>query len=128
MSFNAASRKDIRSKEKASKQADRTRGEVITALMSNPAGRGYIWDQLSVAHIFSTSFSADALQMAFAEGERNAGLRLLDDILNWCPEQFIQMMREKNVRERTPDPDSGSTGGDSSADAYPDPTSSFAAE
>ena len=113
---NAASRKDIRRKEKEARQIERNRGQVIIELMRTVPGRNYIWDQLTLAHIFSTSYSPDALQMAFAEGERNSGLRLLNDIIEWCPEQFIQMMREQNVRRTaSPDADPGSD-----ADSYPD--------
>ena len=95
---NAASRKEIRRKEKSARLVEKTRGSVIIELMSTTNGRNYVWDQLASAHVFSTSYSPDALQMAFSEGERNSGLRLLNDIIDWCPEQFIQMMREQNER------------------------------
>ncbi len=116
---NAASRKDIRRKEKEARQEEKNRGVVIIDIMSTRTGRNYTWDQLACAHVFSTSFSPDPLQMAFSEGERNSGLRLLNDIIEWCPEQFIQMMREQNER-RTHD---RSTGGDNdrSPDSFPDP-------
>jgi hypothetical protein len=115
---NAASRKDIRRKEKESRIADRERAGVILSVMATRAGRGWAWDRLAEAHVFSTSYSPDALQMAFAEGERNAGLRLLNDIIEWCPEQFIQMMREQNERrDLNPDPDAGTD-----AESFPDDT------
>ena len=111
---NTASRKEIRRKEKAVRQAERESGEVIISLMSYRAGRNWVWDQLSYAHVFITSYSPDALQTAFAEGERNSGLRLLDTILTWCPEQFTEMMREQNERRNQPEPDSGD------AESFPD--------
>lgn len=120
---NAASRKEIRQKEKAARLAEKNRGIVIINMMADKIGRAYAWDQLATAHVFSTSYSPDALQMAFAEGERNSGLRLLNDIIEWCPEQFIQMMREQNER-RTIDhgnDDGNSDNDDSGPDAYPDP-------
>ena len=115
---NAASRKEIRRKEKAARQAERDAGEVIILLMSSAQGRKWAWETLSTAHVFATSFSPDALQMAFAEGERNSGLRLLDTILTWCPEQFIEMMREQNVRSTSLE--SGDPDDASGVESFPD--------
>jgi hypothetical protein len=115
---NAASRKEIRRKEKDARLAEKTRGGVTIDLMSTKNGRGYVWDQLAAAHVFSTSYSPDALQMAFAEGERNSGLRLLNDIIEWCPEQFIQMMREQNERSTIDHRDAGND--DGGPESFPD--------
>lgn len=115
--MDAASRKDIRAKEKADRQADRDRGAVIIGVMDSKIGRNYIWEQLAAAHVFTTSYSTDALAMAFAEGERNSGLRLLDDIMSWCPEQFTLMMREQNDRRNLePVAESGTD-----AESFPEP-------
>lgn len=46
-------------------------------LMSGPRGRRIVWRALERAGVFRTSYSSDALAMAFAEGARNEGLRLL---------------------------------------------------
>ena len=115
---NAASRKEIRRKEKDARLAEKTRGGVTIDLMSTKNGRGYVWDQLTAAHVFSTSYAPDALQMAFAEGERNSGLRLLNDIIEWCPEQFIQMMREQNERSTIDHRDAGNN--DGGPESFPD--------
>lgn len=96
--YNAADRKDVRRAEKAARQAELARGEVVKGLMDTTAGRRYVWDRLSAAHIFVTSFNLDPVQMAFNEGERNQGLQLLGDIMQWCPDLFIQAMRESNER------------------------------
>ena len=118
---NAASRKEIRRKEKEARQAERDRGVVILETMSTKNGRGYVWDQLAAAHVFATSYSPDALQMAFAEGERNFGLRLLNDIIEWCPEQFIQMMREQNERRISPGHgNDADPGDDPNVESFPD--------
>ena len=119
---SAATRKEVRRKEKESRLADRARGEVMTNLMSSVQGRNYVWDKLAESHVFTTSFSPDALAMAFAEGERNSGLRLLDDILSWCPDQFILMMREHNERSsNTPGRTDDADGTDPDVESFPDP-------
>lgn len=98
MTLNTSDRKSIRAAEKAAALADKQRGEVVVNLMSTIPGRKYIWDKLSVAGIFATTFSTDALQMSFNEGQRNQGLVLLNDVIEYCPEQFIEAMREANGR------------------------------
>ena len=113
---NAADRKSIRRKEKAAKLAEANRQAVVVSLMSTAFGREWVWDTLAQCHCFSTTFSGDALSSAFAEGERNVGLRLLSDILQACPDQYIQAQRESNERssldERrsSPESDGGDTG------------------
>jgi hypothetical protein len=49
-------------------------------------------------HIYETSFGFDALGMAFREGERNVGLKLVGEIQVHCPEQYLQMMKEAKDR------------------------------
>ena len=112
---NAADRKSIRRLEKAAKLADEQRRAVITNLMSTAPGREWVWNILTQCHCFSTTFSGEALSGAFAEGERNVGLRLLSDVLTACPDQYIQAQRESNERSSLDERRSSaeSDGGDS---------------
>lgn len=96
MTYDASNRKDIRRAEKEAAQLTRQRGEVVIALMQTSAGRAYVWAELSAAHVFTISFSTDPLQMAFTEGERNTGLRLIDTIMEWSPDEFILMWKENS--------------------------------
>lgn len=98
MPDNAADRKSIRRREKAARLADVQRREVVTQLMSSAAGRQWLWDRLSDCHIFVTTFNGDPYQSAYMEGQRASGLSMLSDILAVCPDQYIQAMREANVR------------------------------
>lgn len=102
MTLDTSDRKSVRAAEKAAARTDRERGEVVTALMATQPGRKYVWDKLGEAGIFHSVFSTEPLQMAFNEGQRNQGLLLLNEVIQWCPEQFIQAMREANGR-RTSD-------------------------
>ena len=110
--YNASDTRAIRKAAKAAKQAEAERRVVIFGLMSNPAGRAFMHDRLTRCHIFESSFSTDALGMAFAEGERNVGLQDLVDVMAFAPDQYIQMMREANDRSSSnrpsrPQPDPG---------------------
>lgn len=112
MTLNTSDRKSIRAAEKAAAIADRERGEVVSALMSTEPGRRFVWDKLGSAGIFTSTFSTDPGQMAFNEGQRNQGLLLLNDVMQYCPDQFIQAMREANVRRTVDDVRSASTESD----------------
>lgn len=110
---NAANRASVRAAEKDAQQAESVRRQVIVSMMSHPDGRRWVHDRLEEAHIFSTSFHENTHVMAFLEGQRNSGLQLFNDLMLHCPEQFIQMMREKNARDdlnsrRDAEPDSDS--------------------
>jgi hypothetical protein len=99
MTYNAAERRDVRRREKESRQREVQRREIITSIMSLAPSRAWICDILEVCHVFASSFSTDPGQMAFAEGERNVGLRLLGDIMLHCPDKYILMMQERNQKE-----------------------------
>lgn len=98
MTYDASDRKSIRRAEKAASIADRTRGEVLVQIMSTTAGREWVWHRLAQGNVFQSTYNDQPQRMAFEEGKRSAGLSLLDDIMQWCPEQFIEAMREANGR------------------------------
>lgn len=114
---NAADRKEIRSAEKRARLAEKQRGEILIQTMSTAAGRQWVWDNLSSCHVFATTFNENPLHMAFLEGERNRGLALLSDVMQWCPDQFIQAMREANGGRSTTTERTGSTNGDGGIEA-----------
>jgi hypothetical protein len=85
--------------EKASAEAERARVDFLVAAMSTSAGRAWFHDLLAKCTIFDGSFSADALLEAFAKGQRNIGLQVYNDIVSNCPDYFVLMMKEANVKE-----------------------------
>lgn len=103
MSYDASDRKQVRAAEKLARNAERDRQLVVAQLCSTTSGREWIWNKLEAAHIFHTSYNENPIAMAFAEGERNQGLQLLGDVMAACPEQFLEMMREANVRRTLAD-------------------------
>jgi len=94
----AADRKSVRAAEKAAKIADAERIAVVRQLMATTYGRGWVWDILESTHIFRTTHTGEALSAAFAEGERNVGLKLLADVMLAAPSEYLQMTREANER------------------------------
>jgi hypothetical protein len=63
--------------------------------MSASDGRDWFYKQLSMCHVYQTSFSTNALSMAFAEGERSVGLRLMADLVQAAPDKYLEMLSER---------------------------------
>ncbi len=72
--------------------------DAIRWVMASPLGRHAMWRLLDRGHVFRTTFTGDALTGAFAEGERNVGLRYLNDMLLHCPDEYNEMLREHHAR------------------------------
>ena len=72
-------------------------------LMSSKRGRRVVWRLLDQAGVFRTTFNTNAMSMAFAEGNRNQGLRLIAMIHALCPEQYPAMMKEQSTNDGTND-------------------------
>jgi hypothetical protein len=99
--YNASERRDVKQAAKQARLADRQREEIMQGIMSLPPGRSWMLDILEACHIFASSFTINTKATAFNEGQRSIGLRLLGDIMKACPDQYVQMMRERNERDNT---------------------------
>ncbi len=100
--YNAAERTHVKAAARQARLADRARIDVLVSVMSTPGGRAWVLDILERCSIFATTFTGDALRSAFAEGQRNVGLFVLNDIMQTCPDQYVLMMQERNARNATP--------------------------
>jgi hypothetical protein len=67
-------------------------------LMGSRRGRRIVWRLLARAGVFQLSFNTNAMAMAFAEGRRNEGLYMLDQVHTLCPELYTIMAKEANER------------------------------
>lgn len=98
MSYDATNRKDIRKAEKAEAELTRTRVEFLRAALSTKQGRTWFYHFLTDCHIFSDPFSGEPYREAYLKGERNVGLRIFAEISQYCPDQYITMIKEENER------------------------------
>lgn len=85
--------------ERAAKVRQKAADDVIVELMGRRNGRAWICDLLERCHCFHSSFKPDPYSTAYLEGERSIGLQLLESIHRAAPDQYIQMMRERNARD-----------------------------
>lgn len=82
----------------------RRRDEEISDLckvMGSKEGRRFMWRLLSDAGVYRLSFDTDVNVMSFNEGNRNAGLKHLNDMMTACPHLYAQMLDEqRKAKER----------------------------
>lgn len=97
---------DLREQEqRQEKLADLSQAEKLAEaddlkwVMSNKRGRRFVARLLDRAGVWRSSFSTNALSMAFSEGQRNEGLRLLADITTRCPDRYQEMLQESGKDE-----------------------------
>jgi len=98
MTYDASSRKDIRAAEKASERLANDRLQFLRAALDTREGRAWFYHFLADCHLFSDPFTGDALREAYTKGERNVGLRIFAEIITHCPDQYILMVKDENVR------------------------------
>ena len=85
----------------AVERSDRLEGEDVKWLMSSRRGRRIVWRLLDAAGVYRSTFSTNSMAMSFAEGNRNAGLRLLELVHAHCSDQFAAMQRENAPDDRS---------------------------
>lgn len=90
-------------RELREKLAQENEAADVKWLMSNKRGRRVIWRLLDQSGVFKLSFNTNAMAMAFAEGNRNYGNRMLSMIHSLCPELYPQMVKEANQNVRNAD-------------------------
>lgn len=83
--------KEAASKEKRGKEQ---RCDDMLMVLSTPQGRRFIWRYLTECGVFRTSYTGDATNTIYLEGQRNMGLKILSDVNEASPEAYIKMMLE----------------------------------
>lgn len=76
--------------------AGKTESDDIKWLMGSRRGRRILWRFLDRAGVYRSSFHQNSMTMAFNEGVRNEGLRLVGLIHTAAPEMYATMMKESN--------------------------------
>lgn len=77
----------------------------VQFVMNSREGRRFIWRLLERAGVFRTSFTGNANQTAFNEGQRNQGLVTFNEVMTVCPDLYLKMAGEaedaEKAREKT---------------------------
>jgi len=94
-----------RERQRRAKDDRKVEAADVKWLMSSRRGRRIVWRFLAQAGVYRSSFNANSMTMAFNEGARNSGLRLLDLVHEHCADAYPTMVREAQPDERSSNPD-----------------------
>lgn len=92
--YDSGDVKQVRKKREKAANKDVQRGNDIKTLMGMPEGRRVFTWLLESTGPYRTSFSTNALTMAYQEGLRKMGLVLTDQMAAADPESWVQMQLE----------------------------------
>lgn len=87
--------------EKLEQQAEIREAKDLRWLMSTRQGRRVAARLMAKAGVNRSTFSTNALQMAYGEGFRNYGNWMLARILEVCPESYRELLKEQEDDERS---------------------------
>jgi hypothetical protein len=95
---NAADKKQVR--KAAQKEQSRRDKELndLRFILNDVQGRRFLWRYLGECGVFRSSFTGSS-ETFFREGERNVGLKLINDIHEASPEAYILMIKENKESE-----------------------------
>jgi hypothetical protein len=93
---------DLEGQEAAKKQLDaekRKKREREIAdfkrVMGDAWGRRFVWRLMTEAKVFHDCSATDPQEMAKFLGERRQGLRLMQEVLEVCPEHWADMIKDQ---------------------------------
>ena len=72
----------------------------LKRVMSNKAGRRFVSDLLKRSAVDASSFDLNPHAMAFKEGVKWLGQRIIDDLKTHCPDRYIEMLKESLEHDR----------------------------
>lgn len=97
--MNLGEEEDVKARNIKVKTKQSDLDSAITAIMSHPQTRAWMYELLSQCGVYRTSFSRSALEMSFNEGARDVGLKITSEIMRVAPDSYTQMVREAGMKK-----------------------------
>lgn len=98
--FDAGEQHSVEKRASDIKRRTKDADDLFAEMLKLKQGRRWVWALLEHTGVFRSSYRQDALAMAFCEGERNVGLRLLADLNRLAPQAYA-LMQAENAPEPT---------------------------
>lgn len=89
--------------DERAESARRVEIDDLKRVMSNKAGRRFVADLLKRSAVDASSFDISPHAMAFKEGVKWLGQRIIDDLKTHCPDRYIEMLKESLEHDRSDD-------------------------
>lgn len=83
-------------KAKISKERQQELDDVRN-LMSTVSGSRFILRLINITGPYRSTFDQNQATMSFLEGNRNFGCRIVADLLEACPEQYVRLIAEAKI-------------------------------
>lgn len=92
--YDASDPKQVKEKANIFKVTETIKADAIREVMRSRSGRTWVHSLLEACHVWRSSFAVEPLAMAFAEGERNIGLKITAEVIEAAPTEYATMLRE----------------------------------
>ena len=99
--YNASNERHIAIQRRSAKALEESYQNFVNHIMGMVDGRSYIHTLLTYCHVFDQPFVPDPSITAFGCGQLDVGQVMLRQIMRYCPDEYIRMMREANARTIT---------------------------
>jgi len=96
--YNAGSSADVGQRTKGVKLRKLQQSEDLRSVLDSYKGRAVLWRLLEQCGVYRLSYSGEALESAFKEGNRQIGLWLLSEIQSVVPGAYLKMQQEAMKR------------------------------
>ena len=90
---NAADREQVAAAKKLEKEVRKDELADMRLLLSDPAGRRFLWRMLKRCGLYRLSYTGNS-ETYLREGERNVGLWLMTELSQANPDAFFLMQKE----------------------------------
>lgn len=87
---NAADESQVKSAQEKSKLKSDRDDQDLRFVLNHDQGLRVIWKLLETCGVFKSSFTGSS-ETYFLEGQRNVGLKLLNDIMRVNPDSYLKM-------------------------------------
>ena len=101
--YNASNERHIAIQRRSAKALEESYQNFVNHIMGMVDGRSYIHTLLTYCHVFDQPFVPDPSITAFGCGQLDVGQVMLRQIMRYCPDEYIRMMREANARTTADD-------------------------
>lgn len=95
---NMADEEQVRNAEEKEERRKKSIEDDIKDVINTPQGRRVFWHYISFCGVFRAMYQEHGL-MSFAAGQRNIGLKMLDDLAKSDPKAFVQMWAEQATKK-----------------------------
>jgi len=96
--YNAANVKHVRGRKDIEKRELIKNEDAFRYVMGDVRGRNFVWHLLSSTGLYDDSFTGNSSTF-YNEGKRAVGLRLITELEDVCPSEFITMWQEHLLKQ-----------------------------